>query len=38
MIILGLSKWGFQSITNLVNYAINIQSYENTNKMHISFK
>jgi len=36
MIILGLSKWSFQWITNFVNYIINIQSiqsYQNTNKI-----
>ena len=38
MIILGLSKWSFQWITNFVNYILNIQSYQNTNKTHISFK
>jgi len=38
MIILGLSKWSFQWITNFINYLINIQSYQNTNKIHISFK
>ena len=38
MIILGLSKWSFQWITNFVNYIINIQSSENENKIHISFK
>ena len=31
--ILGLSKWSFQWITNFVNYIINIQSYQNTNKI-----
>jgi len=33
MIILGLSKWSFQWITNFVNYKINIQSYHNMNKI-----
>jgi len=33
IIILGLSKWSFQWITNFVNYIINIQSYQNTNKI-----
>ena len=33
MIILGLSKWSFQWITNFVNYIKNIQSYQNTNKI-----
>jgi len=33
MIILRLSKWSFQWITNFVNYTINIQSYQNTNKI-----
>ena len=33
MLILGLSKWSFQWITNFVNYVINIQSYQNTNKI-----
>jgi len=33
MIILGLSKWNFQRITTFVNYIINIQSYQNTNKI-----
>jgi len=33
MIISGLSKWTFQWITNFVNYIINIQSYQNTNKI-----
>jgi len=33
MLILRLSKWSFQWITNFVNYIINIQSYENTNKI-----
>jgi len=28
----------FQWITNFINYIINIQSYQNTNKLHISFK
>jgi len=28
----------FQWITNFVNYIINIQSYQRTNKIHISFK
>jgi len=37
MIILGLSKWSFQWITNFVNYVLNIQSYQNTNRTHISF-
>jgi len=37
MIILGLNKWSFQWITHFVNYIINIQSYQNTNKIHISF-
>ena len=36
--ILGLSKWSFQWITNFVKYIINIQFYQNTNKIHISFK
>jgi len=30
---LGLSKWNFQSITNFVTYIINMQSYQNTNKI-----
>jgi len=38
IIILGLSNWRFQWITNFVNYIISIQSYQNTSKMHISFK
>ena len=38
VITLGLSKWSFQLITNSVNYILNIQSYQNTNKTHISFK
>ena len=38
MIILGLSKWSFQWITNFVNYVLNIQSYQNTKKTLISFK
>ena len=33
IIILGLSKWNFQWITNFVNYMINTQSYQNTNKI-----
>jgi len=33
VIILWLSKWSFQWITNFVNYIINIQSYQNTNKI-----
>ena len=33
MLILGLSKWSFQWITNFVNYIINIQSYQNRNKI-----
>jgi len=33
MIILGLSTWSFQWITNSVNYITNIQSYQNTNKI-----
>ena len=33
MIILGMSKWSFQWITNFLNYIINIQSYQNTNKI-----
>ena len=28
-----MSKWSFQWITNFVNYTINIQSYQNTNKI-----
>jgi len=28
----------FQQITNVVNYIINIQPYQNTHKIHISFK
>ena len=32
MVVLGLSKWSFQWITNFVNYGINTQSYQNTNK------
>jgi len=30
---LRLRKWSFQWITNFVNYRINIQSYQNTNKI-----
>ena len=33
MIILRLCNWIFQWITNFVNYIINIQSYQNTNKI-----
>jgi len=33
IIILELSKWNFQSIANFVTYIINIQSYQNTNKI-----
>ena len=36
--ILGLIKWIFQWMTNFVNSVINIQSYQNTNKLHVSFK
>jgi len=28
----------YVKITNFINYIINIQSYQNTNKIHISFK
>jgi len=38
MVILGLSKWSFQLITNFMNYIINIQYFQNPNKIHISFK
>ena len=33
MIILWLSTWSFQWITNFVNYMTNIQSHQNTNKI-----
>jgi len=36
--VLGLSKWSFQWITIFVNCIKYIQSYQNTNKIHISFK
>jgi len=36
MIILGLSKWSFQWITNFINYIINIQFYQNTHFIQIA--
>ena len=36
MIILGLSKWSFQWITNFMNYITNIQSYQNTHFIQIA--
>ena len=33
IIVLGLSKWSSQWITNFVNYIIIMQSYQNTNKI-----
>jgi len=36
MLILGLSKWSFQWITNFMNYIIDIQSYQNTHFIQIA--